>query len=296
MHRVTWSLVCIICEIAIQAFVPCCAALAEEPHPDDDAYQKAIVDFFSKRHAVAVLIPADQQVGDVYDLDPEPSLLYRSKDCFPTLKLSDPQSAAIPESLSVTKAAANAGISSWFGGASLDANFEQLAFLKYDEAKIVRVSPKELLDKLDAIRCPELVPLLQTRFAKTDQPLRHLLIVNGVFIAKPTVTIGLVANSAVDVVVKQLQSSVVGQPIGLTVTAAAGMQRGITLTSNVPVPVAVTPAVIFQKRISVGLGDDTSASQITGYQWMVYDPETYPNQESLLEKFFPGAVGVRKRK
>lgn len=254
-------------------------------------YRSEVIGYFKAHALLPVLVPAGQQIGDVYD--PEYWVLEeRAGRCFPSLTRPAAEPSALPAfSLST---AADVGFALGLGrllnlSASVDAG--QKATVTFSDVRVATASKGELRRALSE-ECAHLRPIVDETAVPPAQ-IAVKAVIGAIVYAKPLVFLDAETAAAAQAQTASLRNLIAAAfPAaalavrGLDANASAGLgfgqRHGVLVETQSAIPVAFAPAFL-PKPIFDQTRGGSDAVVLQGYRWQAFDAGS-PEQKRLFER------------
>jgi hypothetical protein len=256
-------------------------------------YRAALTRYGKELRITPILTPDGAEVGATFEVTSGTAQYYASRaDCFPTLKVDDPQVGDfLPQKIDLRSSAVAAALSATLAGVFGGVTFQELSLIRYVNVTRQSASRKQLLNALDLARCAELKPALSEDVIPGQNSVRRFYIVGSIYRAQPLITLSLVDAKQAGVMLNGIKTKIAGMNLNLEASFSAedNLQRTVIVLSKAEVPVFARPASIAVARFDNQLGGRGQGSLLeTG--WEEFDPD---NQSALgpLQEFFQGTIG-----
>jgi hypothetical protein len=222
---------------------------------------------------IPVLVPRDQEVGNVYN--PETlEFVYRRADCFPRLNVGEATSTILPsinkESDFEMSLAAGIPVA---GNANISAKFDRVLSISFEDVKYQLATATDLRKAFDQISCPDLEAIVKGTKMPVNQGAKPLLIISEVYTGKRKVVLRTVQGADATVAASDLSKllSKIGIPVNASAKVESNGESIVSLEATETLVIAVRPAFVSRKQQGITLGGSSSTSNFQE-TWVPYDP------------------------
>jgi hypothetical protein len=241
---------------------------------------RPLIQYFDDLKLVPVIVPRDQKVGDVYDLNTL-QFIHNQKDCFPNLQTKTTPSS-LPSLTDVSKESAFISMDiPIVMGTKLSASVAEKATISFSNVFVTYATQDQLHDAFNKQACADLEPTLDGQAKRWFSSDPQFLVIGEIYVGTRIAQLQL--EQGVDADVSSAFASG-GVPIQVSLGSKADARDQITLQSTRPFPIAVRPAFVPRFVHGQTMGPNSSSNDSQEYvRWDPFDA-SLPTHAELISK------------
>jgi len=257
-------------------------------------YKNTLLAYFRAFNLLPILLPADQQPGDVFDMRQMGILRARGRECFPGLAEPAPVSSALTYTfeLDAGKLGLALGLERMLS-LNVDSGFERATVVNYTDVKVSAVSQQALTLAVSE-GCPDVQQVVTQSIVPVESskapPL--LAIVGTLVAAKRQVFLAAKSNVDVKSAAERITAMLGGTGVGgvlravgvdptISMTIGFSSKRGVIIQSDQLLPIAFAPAFLPDLLFSRAVGLNADPGAPIAMEWRAFDPHSVEDTARL---------------